>query len=97
MVETEEGMFRAGDDFLNWSQASSTNVSWSEETVVSAELRLDILEQFRGDGLLWSRLITDLHTGRLFGRHGEWLMDGAAVVLLLLVVTGLTVARVKRY
>lgn len=97
LIETEGRVYRAGPELLNWYEAAPEGAKWSGPSPASETLRTAILEQFRGEGLLWSRLIADLHTGRIFGRHGEWVMDGAAVVLLMLVATGLTVARVKRY
>ena len=37
----------------------------------------------------WQRLMQDLHSGRWFGGWGVWMMDIAAVILLLLAVSGL--------
>jgi hypothetical protein len=93
LAQTEEGIFRAAADFLSWEVSEASAVEWNERGDVSPEVRSAILRQFGGEGLLWSRLITDVHTGRIFGRFGAVLMDAAAVVLLVLVATGLTVAR----
>ena len=38
--------------------------------------------------LSWERLLQDLHSGRLFGDLGRWLMDLAALVLVLLGLSG---------
>ncbi|MDF1821486.1 MAG: PepSY domain-containing protein [Alcanivoracaceae bacterium] len=40
--------------------------------------------------LHWERLLQDLHSGRLFGAVGERIMDLAALVLVLLAVSGIT-------
>ena len=37
----------------------------------------------------WQRLTQDLHSGRWFGAAGIWVMDAAAVVMLLLSLSGL--------
>jgi hypothetical protein len=37
----------------------------------------------------WQRVILDLHSGRWFGDYGVWLMDAAAVALILLALSGL--------
>lgn len=37
----------------------------------------------------WQRLMQDLHSGRWFGYWGVWMMDVAAVILLLLALSGL--------
>jgi hypothetical protein len=46
-----------------------------------------------GDGgmeeaLTWDRVLLDLHTGRFFGGFGPYAMDAAAILLLLLVFSG---------
>jgi hypothetical protein len=96
VVQTRERVFRGSEDLLSWHEADPESVAWSEPSEASEALRSAILRQFRGEGLLWSRLIADIHTGRFLGRYGVWLMDGASVVLLLLVATGLRVARTGR-
>ena len=55
------------------------------ETALAAELSAD----YRGHSLSWERVLLDLHSGRLFGRYGTWVMDIAAGLLLVLVMTGI--------
>jgi uncharacterized iron-regulated membrane protein len=50
-----------------------------------------LLESFRGRGLTLERLILDLHSGRIFGAYGIYVMDAAAIVLLWLSGSGLWV------
>lgn len=42
--------------------------------------------------LSWERVLEDLHSGRLFGRFGVWLMDGMAILFAILAVSGLVMA-----
>ncbi len=51
-------------------------------------LGLRIAQRARSRRISMERLLLDLHSGRLFGRHGPWVMDGAAVLLLLLALSG---------
>lgn len=37
----------------------------------------------------WQRVILDIHSGRWFGHWGVWVMDAAAVALILLALSGL--------
>lgn len=37
----------------------------------------------------WQRVILDLHSGRWFGDWGVWMMDAAAIILLLLSFSGI--------
>lgn len=92
-VAVDDVSFKADADLLNWeaSERSSvpTDVAWSTATPAPGPLRANILSEYRGHGLPLIRVLADLHSGRIFGRHGPWLMDASAVVLLLLVLTGI--------
>lgn len=37
----------------------------------------------------WDRVLLDLHTGRFFGEAGIYVMDAAAILLLLLALSGI--------
>lgn len=89
VVETGAGRFRASDDLLDWHSLEGSDVAWSEASEPDANQRAEILREFRGEGLPRSRVIADLHSGRIFGRFGPLLMDASAVILLLLVITGI--------
>ncbi len=45
--------------------------------------------EWQNTSISWQRLMQDLHSGRWFGGWGIWVMDIAAVILLLLAVSGL--------
>ena len=51
--------------------------------------RAAVLATHRGEGLTLFRVVSDLHSGRILGEYGFLLMDGAALVLLLLTGSGL--------
>lgn len=89
VVETEGGRFRAGDDLLEWHSLDAADVDWSEPSEPSADQRAAVLREYRGEGLPRARVIADLHSGRIFGRFGPLLMDASAVILLMLVITGI--------
>lgn len=44
----------------------------------------------------WERFLLDLHSGRLFGRGGVWLMDAMALLFITLAVSGLVMAARRR-
>jgi len=89
VVDTDGGSFKADADLLSWSATDSTGVDWSVASSPPEELRGAILREFRGEGLPRTRVIADLHSGRILGDYGPWLMDGSALILLLLVATGI--------
>ena len=89
VVDTESGSYKADQDLLSWAPTEAATIDWSAASPPPKELRLAILREFRGEGLPRTRVIADLHSGRIFGDYGPWLMDGSAVILLLLVATGI--------
>ena len=89
VVDTDRGSYKADADLLSWSATDSTAVDWSVASSAPKELRLAILREFRGEGLPRTRVIADLHSGRILGDYGPWLMDGSAVIFLLLVASGI--------
>jgi uncharacterized iron-regulated membrane protein len=88
-VEAADGVHRADRDLLSWGGvAPSEPVRWSAAAELPPEQRRAVLESFRGEGLPLARVIADLHSGRILGSSGHLLMDGAALVLLLLTGSG---------
>jgi uncharacterized iron-regulated membrane protein len=43
---------------------------------------------WRGTGLSLERVLLDLHSGRILGEAGVWLVDAAALLFLLLAGSG---------
>ncbi len=56
---------------------------------------MDMTEIKENHTISWQRLMQDLHSGRWFGGWGVWVMDIAAVILLLLAFSGLWMWWVK--
>ena len=76
-------------------QLDVTTSSWVETTAIINPIEMqelpDPLQQQLNKQLVsinWERVILDLHSGRLFGL-GPWLMDGLALLLIVLGFTGI--------
>lgn len=71
-----------------------------EREALPEELQHRVAEHVLSHTLSWERVMLDVHSGRILGRGGVWLADLAAVLLLLLAVTGVVVwlqrARARR-
>ena len=88
LLITPNGNFAADAQLLAW-QPSTAEPAWlAHAGRLPAELRAILLRDWRGQGLTLERVILDLHSGRILGNAGVWLMDGAAVLLLLLAFSG---------
>tara|TARA_B100000029_G_scaffold485248_1_gene538379 strand:+ start:1941 stop:2651 length:711 start_codon:yes stop_codon:yes gene_type:complete len=80
--------FASLDGFLTWKR-SVEEPEWALAQEAPAEVKESVLLAFRGRGLPWERVLLDLHSGRILGSWGSYLMDAAAVVLLFLVISGI--------
>lgn len=87
-VESPAGVFVSDDALLEWARADA-EPAWSRPRGLPSEVADRIDRDFRGHGLTLDRLLRDLHSGRLFGSRGPWMMDAAGLALLLLAATGL--------
>ena len=59
-------------------------------------IKANLVRHYRGN-LSLEKIVLDLHSGRLWGSWGPWVMDAAALTLLALSGTGLYIAlRLKR-
>lgn len=60
---------------------------WKQPPAALAEA---LQRDAEGRALSWERVLLDLHSGRLFGRYGTLLMDCAAVLFVVLALSGIT-------
>lgn len=93
-----ESRYVSDDEMMTWDRHQlAREIVWSEPSSLPAAEREAVLQAYRGQGLSLYRVILDLHSGRLFGTIGVWVVDVAAVAMLFLTLTGLWYAlRVKR-
>ncbi|MGB1455957.1 PepSY-associated TM helix domain-containing protein [Spongiibacter marinus] len=64
---------------------------WAKASTPPLELDNFLQQRHRGKGPSWERVLLDLHSGRLFGDLGVWVVDIAAVALLLIALSGVWV------
>lgn len=84
--------YRSDEEIVSLSPVAgiaAMEVNWSAPTPIEPARLKKLGRLYRGRGITGARLLADLHSGRLFGRHGPLVMDLAGVVLLVLGATGL--------
>ncbi len=92
-LETTAGFFSTspGSELRQWSRQAGAQ--WPE-TRPAQDPPSDLAQALRRDAeqraLSWERVLLDLHSGRLFGAHGELLMDAAALLFVILALSGMT-------
>lgn len=90
VARAAHGLYTVDDGLLTWRhiEIDDNRVRWSRADPAPAEL-IDFLGQhYRGNIIPLERVLLDLHSGRIFGAAGPWVMDAAALLLIALAVTG---------
>lgn len=87
-VMSARGIYTADRDLVIWQDAPETITVWVNSKDLPASLYQHLLQKYRGRGLSLERVILDLHSGRIFGQYGIYIMDAAAVLMLFLAISG---------
>ncbi len=88
VLRTRQGDFRSDADLLQWSRAPLADVRWAMPATLDEADRASLAQAWRGNGLPLERVVLDLHSGRILGPWGVYLMDAAAILFLVLAVSG---------
>jgi hypothetical protein len=97
VIETSEPLYYMADEhILDWDVIANEGITWTEKYSLTEDEYEKLLIAYRGNGLKLERVILDLHSGRIFGNYGVYLMDAAAIALLWLSLSGLWVWSSRR-
>ncbi len=90
IVYAAHGEYSTDLDTLEWleSPSTSSNIKWSTESIINEPLKAKLAKAYRGKGLSLERVLLDLHSGRILGSWGVYLVDAAALLFLILAITG---------
>lgn len=92
VIETSEPLYYIADEhILDWDVMINEGIEWTQQYNLNDNEYQQLLVAYRGNGLKLERVILDLHSGRIFGQYGIYLMDAAAIGLLWLSLSGLWV------
>lgn len=89
VVAGADGDYSADSDLSRWQRSNVSNVTWSTPVTPAPALVTALQQHYRGSGLTVERVMLDLHSGRILGAWGVYLMDAAAIVFLLLAASGI--------
>lgn len=97
VIDTGNRLSQISLDDLSSTNIESQDVSWSQLQAVDAATAKRLTDSYYREALSWEQIVLDMHSGRLFGgAFGVFLMDASAIILLLLVISGLYMWWVKR-
>ncbi len=88
VVQAAHGEYLADLDSLDWNEKRVPDTLWSESSEITGTLKTTLSKAYRGKGLSVERVMLDLHSGRILGSFGVFLIDAAAILFLILAITG---------
>jgi len=88
-IRAAHGYYQTSADFLEWNETDDLDAVWAQSEEPSLQLKQVIQASWRGSGLPMERVMLDLHSGRILGSWGVYLVDAAAILFLLLAISGM--------
>lgn len=95
-IQSLEAIYQIDLDQLTWVKVADMQVNWSQQNLPQSPLYENILDQHLGQNITWERLLLDLHSGRILGRWGVYLMDVMAVLFIILSASGVLIWSLKK-
>jgi hypothetical protein len=89
LIKTAEGIYQTDGNFIEWTAATESDIAWAAGAPPDQKLARALRSAWRGTGLTLERVLLDLHSGRIFGAAGVWLVDTSALLFLLLAGSGI--------
>jgi hypothetical protein len=75
-------------ELQTWRPYLETAVNWSVSDQLPGALEKILIRRYRGKGLSLEKLFVDLHSGRMFGGAGVFLVDVSGIIFIILSITG---------
>lgn len=88
VIRAVHGDYLVDLNVLAWDDYDELAAEWSAEAKIPGHLEQQLLNLYRGKGLSWERLLLDLHSGRLLGNTGVYIIDLAAILFIFLALSG---------
>jgi len=89
MIDSGGAVYAPDELFTNWRVGTTPEMlNWSTPELLGTADRVAAYRLYHNRSLTWERLLVDLHSGRLLGFSGVLLVDAAAMLLLLQLLSG---------
>lgn len=88
LLATRDGNFKFDLNELKSRRVQRVSQKWAEPSKLPVNLKHTLLTSHRESSLSWERVVQDLHSGRLFGNWGVYVVDFFAILFLVLSLTG---------
>lgn len=88
VIRAAHGDYLVDAFFSRWHEQPYVRAAWSQPTPLAPEQKARLVRTYRGHGLSMEKVVSDLHSGRILGAAGPYILDFAALLLLALTGTG---------
>jgi len=89
LVRAAHGTYVTDSEFITWQKIAPPPTDWPEPTAIPASLYQRLAQQYLGSVLSAERVVLDIHSGRILGTWGVYVMDTAAGLFILLAAAGI--------
>lgn len=86
VAKTPSGAYEIDGEWLQWVASEQNNINWINRNQAVANQNIQSPKALHD--ITVERLVLDIHSGTLFGPVGRWLSRLAAVVMILLALSG---------
>ena len=83
-------------DLFDWQEYNGPHPQWVAPSITLPALRQVIETHDMSRQISLERFLLDAHSGRVFGKYGIYVIDAAAILLLILSLTGIWLWSVRR-
>jgi len=91
VVRTSDRDYTVDNNFFEWKKTKVDNAEWATTAALPETIFDKMSKAYRGSGLSLERVMLDIHSGRILGEWGVYLMDGVVVLFLVLSISGVWV------
>ena len=84
------------EDLTRWEKFQGPHPHWVEPTITLPALKQVIESHDMSQQISLERFLLDAHSGRVFGKYGIYIIDAAAILLLILSITGIWLWSVRK-
>lgn len=87
-IQSEGRTLFSNDDLLSWHETDQQNIPWTKPSIPPEKLTRQVKKQSLYKVIPYERLMLDIHSGRFFGTYGVLIVDIAAILFILLAISG---------
>ncbi|HFE38289.1 MAG TPA: hypothetical protein ENK06_07730 [Gammaproteobacteria bacterium] len=80
-------LYVTDEEILSWGH-KNVDVTWATSTPLPSAMKSAFLDNYRQGILSIEKVVLDIHSGRILGSGGIYVMDAAAIILLFLALSG---------